>query len=80
VQRADELVGLSTLGGNDEWRSVMSQFASFETRLVLSQPTCPQCGARMWLARIEPDEPGHDKRTFECPSCEKVVSEIVKYR
>jgi hypothetical protein len=34
----------------------------------------------MWLSRIEPDEPGHDKRTFECPSCEKVVSEIVKYR
>jgi hypothetical protein len=61
--------------------SVMSQFASFDPeRLVLSQPTCSQCGAPMWLAHIEPDEPGHDKRTFECVSCEKVVTEIVKYR
>jgi hypothetical protein len=21
----------------------------------------------MWLARIEPEKPGHDRRTFECP-------------
>jgi hypothetical protein len=34
----------------------------------------------MWLARIEPDKPDHDRRIFECPSCEKVVSEVVKYR
>jgi hypothetical protein len=61
--------------------SVMSQFASFDwAALVLSQPTCPQCGEKMWLARIEPDEPGHDKRIFECAGCEKVVSEVVKYR
>ena len=59
----------------------MSQFASFDpARLVLSQPTCPQCDTRMWLVRIEPDEPDHDKRIFECPRGEKVVSEIVKYR
>jgi hypothetical protein len=38
------------------------------------------CGARMWLSRIEPDRPDHDKRIFECPQCENVVSEIVKYR
>ena len=36
-------------------------------RLVLDLPICPKCGATMWLARIEPDEPGHDSRTFECP-------------
>jgi ribosomal protein S27AE len=59
----------------------MSQPDIFDpARLVLSQPICPQCGARMWLAQIEPDEPGHDKRTFECPRCENVVNEIVKYR
>lgn len=34
----------------------------------------------MWLTRIEPDEPGHDKRTFESPHCEHTLSEIVKYR
>jgi hypothetical protein len=34
----------------------------------------------MWLARIEPDEPGRDKRTFECLQCNNLVSQIVKYR
>jgi ribosomal protein S27AE len=60
----------------------MSQFENIfdPARLVLYQPNCPKCGARMWLARIEPDEPGHDKRIFECPQCESVTSEIVKYR
>jgi len=60
---------------------VMSQSFEFDpARLVLSQPICPKCGGRMWLSRIEPDEPHHDKRTFECPQCEHVVSEVVKYR
>jgi hypothetical protein len=59
----------------------MSQWESFDpARLVLDLPTCPKCGAKMWLARIEPDAPGHDKRTYECPTCENVVSETVKYR
>jgi hypothetical protein len=49
-------------------------------RLVLDLPICPRCGARMWLSRIEPDEPGRDKRTFECPQCNNLVSQIVKYR
>ena len=49
-------------------------------RLVLDLPNCKKCGTTMLLARIEPDEPGHDKRTFECPRCENVISEIVKYR
>jgi hypothetical protein len=49
-------------------------------RLVLSLPKCKICGTTMLLARIEPDEPGHDKRTFGCPACENVISEIVKYR
>ena len=49
-------------------------------RIVLDLPICPKCGARMWLSRIEPDEPGHDKRIFECPKCENVVSETFKYR
>jgi hypothetical protein len=61
--------------------SAMSQWESFDpARLVLDLPACPKCGARMWLARIEPDAPGHDKRTFECPQCEDVVSETFKFR
>ena len=39
-----------------------------------------QCGAPMWVSRIEPDKLDHDKRTFECPDCENVIVEVVKYR
>ena len=61
--------------------STMSQSYNFDpNRLVLSLPDCPKCGSPMWLARIEPDSPGNDKRTFECPVCENAVSQIVKYR
>ena len=40
----------------------------------------PQLRLADVASRIEPDSPDHDKRTFECPTCENVVSEIVKYR
>jgi hypothetical protein len=32
------------------------------------------------LARIEPDKPSHDKRTFECFDCDHVESMVVKYK
>jgi hypothetical protein len=32
----------------------------------------------MYLARIEPDHPGFDLRTFECPSCKHPESILVK--
>ena len=55
----------------------MSQFETFDpTRLVLYMPTCEKCGAKMWLVRIEPDAPGHDRRCFQCPQ----ANETVKYR
>jgi transposase-like protein len=47
---------------------------------ISSRPTCPVCGTRMWIARIEPDEPGHDRRTFECPECDNTISDVVKYK
>jgi len=60
---------------------VMSQFVRFDpARLVLHMPNCEKCGAKMWLVRIEPDAPGHDRRYFECPQYENVATEIVKYR
>jgi hypothetical protein len=43
-------------------------------------PICAKCGAPMWLARIEPYEPDHDQRTFECQACSNIIIEIVKYR
>ena len=49
-------------------------------RHEIAHPACPVCGAPMWLARIEPDRPDHDKRTFECKACGKTTAEVVKYR
>ena len=60
---------------------VMPQSHIFDPAgLMLSQPVCPQCWARMWLTQIEPDEPGYDKRTFKCNQCEFTISETVRYR
>ncbi len=42
--------------------------------------SCPNCGKRMWLARIVPCKPDHDERTFECPQCDRSETLIVKYR
>ena len=49
-------------------------------KLEIAHPTCERCGAPMWLTRIEPDKPDHDRRTFECKACGKTVVEVVKYR
>lgn len=47
---------------------------------TVEHPKCSKCGAQMWLARIEPEKPDHDRRTFECPECESTQIEVVKYR
>ena len=46
----------------------------------VEHPRCSQCGVPMWLTRLEPDKPDHDKRTFECKACGASVTEIVKYK
>jgi len=51
-----------------------------QSQQEIAHPDCARCGAPMWLARIEPDEPDYDKRTFECPACHNVVIEVVKFR
>jgi hypothetical protein len=33
----------------------------------------------MWLARIQPDKPGYDRRTFERPVCHDEMVVVVKY-
>jgi predicted RNA-binding Zn-ribbon protein involved in translation (DUF1610 family) len=50
------------------------------TKQTIAYPNCPACGEQMFLARIEPDRPDHDKRKFECPRCHHEVIEIVKYK
>jgi len=48
--------------------------------LTIDRPLCVVCGAQMWLARVEGDDPTHDKRTFECPVCETQVITLVQFK
>jgi len=36
---------------------------------AMKNPGCPKCGEMMALRIIEPERPGFDSRTFECPKC-----------
>ncbi len=45
---------------------------------IIARPRCPQCRARMWLSHIEPDEPSHDRRTYECIVCGHEMVKVVK--
>jgi hypothetical protein len=36
---------------------------------VIESPRCSKCGEMMALRIIEPERPGFDLRTFECPKC-----------
>jgi ssDNA-binding Zn-finger/Zn-ribbon topoisomerase 1 len=69
-------------GRTSRFRSVtMPQFRIVEPpKPSAERPACPKCGWAMWLARIEPDKPEHDKRTFECPRCDYQETIVVKYR
>jgi predicted RNA-binding Zn-ribbon protein involved in translation (DUF1610 family) len=46
---------------------------------AITRPSCPKCGTTMVFTRIVPHAPGHDLRTFECPTCEHVETEVVKF-
>jgi transposase-like protein len=48
--------------------------------IAMGCPICPRCGTRMLLARIFPDRPGYNRRTYECPRCEYDLTEIVRLK
>jgi hypothetical protein len=66
----------------DEKDDGLAGAARFEvfTKEILAHPACPWCEMTMRLAHIEPDKRDHDRRTFECPSCENILIETVRYR
>ena len=47
---------------------------------IIARPECPTCTAHMYLARIEPEKPGYDLRTFECPMCQHVERAVVQFK
>jgi hypothetical protein len=56
----------------------MSQPDNFEPPGPGDRPLCANCGWTMWIARIEPHIPGHDKHTFKCTRCEFEDEVIVR--
>jgi hypothetical protein len=47
---------------------------------MYDRPRCPKCTTQMYLAQIEPSQPGFDLRTFGCPRCKHSESVLVKFR
>ena len=37
---------------------------------AIERPLCPKCATQMHIARIDPDQPGFERHTFECPACQ----------
>ncbi len=52
---------------------------TLENAPVHERPECPKCSARMYLAIIEPEKPGFDLRTYECPSCRHAETVVVEF-
>jgi len=50
-----------------------------ENAPITTRPECPKCSALMYLALIEPEKPGFDLRTFECPRCQHVETIVAKF-
>ena len=46
---------------------------------AILRPICQKCGTRMMLARIEPDHPGYERRTFECSACDHSETIVAKF-
>ena len=59
-------------------KSRFSSISSY-TQHEIEHPFCAKCDAPMWLTRIEPDFPHHDKRTFECQACGGTTTIVAKY-
>ena len=75
------VVTLQLLADSNQGERIMPQ-SSFisQAAATIARPLCSKCSRQMWLARIEPFDPNHDMRTFECPACDHSESIVVKYK
>jgi predicted nucleic acid-binding Zn ribbon protein len=63
----------------DTSKAPLAQFEAKPFRKDL-QRQCPKCSAVMRLSRVEPAEPDHDRRWFECEQCSYEENVIVKFK
>ena len=67
LRKAIPMVRASTSDNVEQSLRLKGEYAMFVDRI--KSPRCPKCGAMMSLRIIEPERPGFDSRTFECPKC-----------
>ena len=44
----------------------------------ISRPNCSKCGTATLLFGIEPEKPGHELWSFDCPKCNHIETVIGK--
>ena len=44
----------------------------------IERPRCSECGAATLLVGIEPERPGYNLHTFQCPECENFETAVGK--
>jgi len=44
----------------------------------IARPNCSDCGTVTFLIGIEPEHPGYELHTFQCPECENFETVIAK--
>ena len=44
----------------------------------IERPNCLKCGTKMRLFGIEPERPGYELHSFECPKCNHIQTAIGK--
>ena len=42
----------------------------------IKRPDCPRCGAGMFLFGIEPERPGYELLSFDCPGCQHIETRV----
>ena len=43
-------------------------------------PPCTKCGHHLAIRQIEPSQPGHDLRTYQCSRCQNFDRYVVRYQ
>jgi DNA-directed RNA polymerase subunit RPC12/RpoP len=54
-----------------------AQYPQWLQLTLIERPRCPRCSSRMMLARICPGPVGFEHRSFECPKCDTVQTEVI---
>ena len=55
------------------------RLSSIVSLAAIERPACPECQAKMMLARIVPAFMGTDLLTFECSACNHVLKTLRAY-